>query len=87
MQFLSAARAPNVNQSCREMTRLISDVKLNHDKHVEDYFPDQQFQKAFHMQIGLSQGLYRSKRCFSSFQRSTFFGADIPVNITKQFRN
>ena len=47
----------------------------NHDKQVEDNFPDQQFQKAF--QIGLCQGLSRSKRCFSSFQRSTLFGADI----------
>ena len=61
--------------------------RKNHDKHIEDNNSDEQFQKAF--QIGLSLGLSRSKRCFSSFQRSTFFGADIQtlVKITKQFRN
>jgi len=28
MQFLSVAMAPHVNQSCREMTRLIFEVNL-----------------------------------------------------------
>ena len=67
MQFLSAARAPNVNQSCREIT---SKSKNQDIKHMEDNFPAQRFQKAF--QMGLSQ----SKRCFSS--RVTRFSCGHP---------
>ena len=41
MQFLSAAMAPVVNQSCREMTRLIFEVNLGLDKQTEYNFSAQ----------------------------------------------
>ena len=70
MQFLSAA---NLRRE-------------NHDKHIEDNFPDQQFQKAF--QIGPSQGLSPDPNdVLVRSREALFFGADIQtlLNITKQF--
>jgi hypothetical protein len=63
MQFLSAAMALHVNQSCRQMTRLIFEVNL---KHIEDNFPAHRFKNAF------QRDLSRSKRCGSS-EEAAFF--------------
>ena len=51
MQFLSAARARNASQSCREVARLISEVnsektqEAEEDNFQEDNFPASTFKR------------------------------------------
>ena len=58
LQTINLPRGHNLREHIQNQDNHIE------DKHIEDNFPAQLFREAF--QIGFSQDLSRSKRCFSS---------------------